>query len=169
MNAPKQAGLHAAERDDNDPDWQTFDIPGYKWFNDARHRVVDYLSRMPDVEDDKHTSSLRTSAEDSENDSDRHGDDEDFDENELARYSSRTAAIDFVAAQNVTDREELLFRAHRHASERTGRLPVPVAQRVVQDFVAAVGREASRVSSTGRRTAARTSSTVPDFPDELMF
>lgn len=53
----------------------------------------------------------------------------------------RTAAIDFVAAQNTADRQELLFRAHRHASDRTGQLPVPVAQRVVQAFVAAVNRE----------------------------
>ena len=53
----------------------------------------------------------------------------------------RTAAIDFVATQNTTDREELMFRAHRHASDRTGQLPVPTAQRVVQAFVAAVNRE----------------------------
>lgn len=79
----------------------------------------------------------------------------------------RTAAIDFVAAQNITDREELLFRAHRHASDRTGQLPVPTAQRVVQDFVAAVARE---VPSPARRTAPqRTASIVADFPDELMF
>lgn len=53
----------------------------------------------------------------------------------------RSAAIEFVAAENVTDREEVLFRAHRHASNLTGQLPVPVAQRVVQEFVAAVNRE----------------------------
>jgi hypothetical protein len=57
--------------------------------------------------------------------------------------SLRTAAIEFVAAENVTDREELLFRAHRHASNLTGQLPVPVAQRAVQSFVAAVNREFS--------------------------
>lgn len=82
----------------------------------------------------------------------------------------RTAAIDFVAAQNVTDRTELLFRAHRHASNLTGQLPVPVAQRVVQDFVAAVNREVSPSGPRGRKkTLRRTAATLPDFPDELMF
>lgn len=60
----------------------------------------------------------------------------------------RIAAINFVAAENVTDREELLFRAHRHASNLTGQLPVPVAQRVVQSFVAAVNREISRIAAS---------------------
>jgi hypothetical protein len=60
--------------------------------------------------------------------------------------SLRTAAIEFVVAENVTDREELLFRAHRHASNLTGQLPVPVAQRAVQSFVAAVSREFTAVS-----------------------
>lgn len=81
--------------------------------------------------------------------------------------SIRTAAIEFVAAENVTDREELLFRAHRHASNLTGQLPVPVAQRAVQAFVAAVSREfktASPPPTVSRRTAA-----VADFPDELMY
>lgn len=59
----------------------------------------------------------------------------------------RTAAIEFVAAENTTDRDELLFRAHRLAAEATGQLPVPVAQRVVQDFVAAVNREVLAASS----------------------
>jgi hypothetical protein len=80
----------------------------------------------------------------------------------------RTAAIDFVADQNVTDREELLFRAHRHASNLTCRMPVPVAQRVVQAFVAEVGREATALPAP-RRTVQRTAAVLPDFPDELMF
>lgn len=58
-----------------------------------------------------------------------------------ALMNLRTAAIDFLAEQNTGDREELLFRAHRHASNLTGQLPVPVAQRVVQSFVATVNRE----------------------------
>lgn len=80
----------------------------------------------------------------------------------------RTAAIEFVAAQNTTDRQELLFRAHRHASEQTGQLPVPAAQRVVQAFVAAVSREAAAAPAP-RRTTQRTAAVVADFPDELMF
>ena len=43
--------------------------------------------------------------------------------------------------------EELLFRAHRHASNLTCQLPVPVAQRVVQEFVATVNREAVRIAA----------------------
>lgn len=61
----------------------------------------------------------------------------------------RMSAIDFVASQNVTDREELLFRAHRHASDATCRLPVPVAQRVVQAFVAAVNQEIGKTAGCG--------------------
>jgi hypothetical protein len=60
----------------------------------------------------------------------------------------RSAAIEFIAAENVTDREELLFRAHRHASIKTASLPVPVAQRTVHEFVAAVSREAGRVAAS---------------------
>ena len=110
--------------------------------------------------------------------------------------SLRTAAINFVAAENVTDREELLFRAHRHASNLTGQLPVPTAQRAVQSFVAAVNREFSAArraensdpepdrhvdhdSKVDRivadnedeeltRWGSRTA-TVTDFPDELMY
>ena len=81
----------------------------------------------------------------------------------------RTAAIDFVAAQNVTDREELLFRAHRHASNLTGQLPVPVAQRVVQSFVAAVNREAGEQNFEARKKASVRTAAMADFPDELMF
>lgn len=84
------------------------------------------------------------------------------------KTSMRMAAIDFVANQNTTDRGELLFRAHRHASERTGTLPVPVAQRMVQAFVAEVNREAAALPQP-RRTAQRTAAVVADFPDELMF
>lgn len=58
-----------------------------------------------------------------------------------APMDNRIAAINFLAEQNTGDREELLFRAHRHASNLTGQLPVPVAQRVVRSFVAAVNRE----------------------------
>ena len=80
----------------------------------------------------------------------------------------RIAAIDFLATQNVTDREELLFRAHRHASNKTAQLPVPVAQRTVQAFVAAVNQEirpeAPRRVAPVQRTAA-----VSDFADELLF
>lgn len=83
--------------------------------------------------------------------------------------SMRTAAIDFLAGQNTDDREELLFRAHRHASDRTGQLPVPVAQRVVQGFVAAVGREIASAPKPSRAAGRRTAAAVPDFPDELMF
>lgn len=79
----------------------------------------------------------------------------------------RTAAIDFVAGQNSTDRQELLFRAHRHASDRTGQLPVPTAQRVVQAFVAAVSREIPRPRSTPRTAAAPAA--VADFDDALLF
>lgn len=82
--------------------------------------------------------------------------------------SLRVAAIDFLASQNVTDREELLFRAHRHASNKTAQLPVPVAQRTVQAFVAAVNQEirpeAPRRVAPVQRTAA-----VSDFADELLF
>jgi hypothetical protein len=60
---------------------------------------------------------------------------------------NRTAAIDFVAAQNTRDRDELLFRAHRHASQLTCRLTVPEAQRAVRAFVAAVNREALRTAA----------------------
>lgn len=60
----------------------------------------------------------------------------------------RVAAIDFIAGENVTDRGELLFRAHRHASNMTCRMPVPVAQRVVRDFVAAVNREIAAASKS---------------------
>jgi hypothetical protein len=59
----------------------------------------------------------------------------------------RSAAINFLAGQNTTDREELLFRAHRHASNLTGQLPVPVAQRAVQEFVATVSREAAKTAA----------------------
>lgn len=80
----------------------------------------------------------------------------------------RVAAIDFLAGQNVTDRQELLFRAHRHASEQTAQLPVPVAQRTVQAFVSAVNREirpeAPRKAAPVQRTAAGS-----DFADELLF
>lgn len=83
----------------------------------------------------------------------------------------RTAAINFVATQNTTDREELMFRAHRHASDRTGQLPVPTAQRVVQAFVAAVNREitAGGAPEGERKKSHRTAAVVADFPDELMF
>ena len=85
--------------------------------------------------------------------------------------SLRTAAIDFLAGQNTADRGELLFRAHRHASDRTGQLPVPAAQRVVQAFVAAVHREitAGGAPEGGRKKSHRTAAVVADFPDELMF
>lgn len=111
----------------------------------------------------------------------------------------RTAAIDFVAAQNTADRQELLFRAHRHASTLTGQLPVPVAQRVVQSFVAAVNREFLAVGQglnfkkkenpvactcggrnqynkdcpvcgdEARKKASIRTAALADFPDELMF
>lgn len=83
--------------------------------------------------------------------------------------NTRTAAIDFLAGQNTSDREELLFRAHRHASNQTGQMPVPVAQRVVQEFVAAVNREIASTPKPRRQATQRTAATVPDFPDELMF
>lgn len=88
---------------------------------------------------------------------------------EGARMNLRTAAIDFVAAQNTTDREELLFRAHRHASNLTGTLPVPVAQRTVQDFVAAVNREIPTAAKSEPKATMQRTAAVADFPDELMF
>lgn len=81
----------------------------------------------------------------------------------------RMGAIEFLADQNTTDREELLFRAHRHASNLTGQLPVPVAQRVVQKFVAAVNREIGSTPPQRPTRRARTAAVVADFPDELMF
>lgn len=83
------------------------------------------------------------------------------------KMSLRSAAIEFVAEQNVNDREELLFRAHRHASNLTGQLPVMTAQRMVQDFVAAVNREFVEEKPEPQKTV-RTAS-VNEFPDELMF
>lgn len=82
-------------------------------------------------------------------------------------YSSRVAAIEFLAAQNTDDRQELLFRAHRHASDRTGQLPVPVAQRAVQAFVAAVNREIPARRPAPRIAAAP--QVVADFDDALLF
>jgi hypothetical protein len=77
----------------------------------------------------------------------------------------RTAASKFLADQNTDDREELLFRAHRYASDRTGQLPVPTAQRVVQDFVSAVNAQIPR----RRRVAARPMNQHQDFADELLY
>lgn len=111
---------------------------------------------------------------------------------------SRSAAIDFLADQNTNDRQELLFRAHRHASDRTGQLPVPTAQRVVQAFVGAVSREIGRTAAednpedrecedcgaeagekcrpwcTGEAAhndekKSKKTSSIADFDDELMF
>ena len=79
--------------------------------------------------------------------------------------SHRLAAIEFLADQNTDDREELLFRAHRHASEQTGQLPVPVAQRVVRDFVAAVNAQIPR----RRVQASRPVTQFQDFSDELLY
>ena len=81
----------------------------------------------------------------------------------------RIAAINFLADQNTNDRGELLFRAHRHASDRTGQMPVPVAQRVVQGFVSAVNREIAAAPLPRRQATRRTAATMPDFPDGLMF
>lgn len=75
-------------------------------------------------------------------------DDDDHYTNRTGSTMNRTAAIDFVAAQNTRDRDELLFRAHRHASQLTCRLTVPEAQRAVRAFVAAVNREALRTAAT---------------------
>jgi hypothetical protein len=75
----------------------------------------------------------------------RHDDDHHTDK--TGSTMNRTAAIDFVAAQNTRDRDELLFRAHRHASQLTCRLTVPEAQRAVRAFVAAVNREALRTAA----------------------
>jgi hypothetical protein len=83
------------------------------------------------------------------------------------KTSMRTAAITFLAGQNTADRQELLFRAHRHAADRTGQLPVPTAQRVVQAFVAAVNREIPRTRPAARRASAPAA--VADFDDQLLF
>lgn len=90
-----------------------------------------------------------------------------FDDDDPARYSAlKVAAIEFVAAQNTADRGELMFRAHRHASDRTGQLPREQARRVVKAFVAAVADQAPRPRRT--RTAAAPA-TLPDFDDQLLF
>lgn len=75
-------------------------------------------------------------------------DDDDHYTDRTGSTMNRTAAIDFVAAQNTRDRDELLFRAHRHASQLTCRLTVPEAQRAVRAFVAAVNREALRTAAS---------------------
>lgn len=82
-------------------------------------------------------------------------------------YSSlRVAAIEFVAAQNTADRGELMFRAHRHASNLTGQLPVAQARDAVKAFVAAVAAEAPRPR---RQRTAAAPATVADFDDQLLF
>lgn len=80
--------------------------------------------------------------------------------------SLRLAAIEFVDAQNTTDRGELMYRAHRHASDLTGQLPVAQAREVVKAFVAAVRAEAPPVRQS--RTASAPT-TLPDFDDQLLF
>lgn len=77
----------------------------------------------------------------------------------------RTAAMKFLSEQNTDDRQELLFRAHRHASNLTGQLPVPVAQRMVRDFVAAVNAQIPR----RRVQASRPVTQFQDFSDELLY
>lgn len=89
------------------------------------------------------------------------------DDEKAEKTSMRVAAINFLADQNTADRQELLFRAHRHAAERTGQLPVPTAQRVVQAFVAAVSREIPRTRPAARKAAA--APVVADFDDQLLF
>lgn len=64
-----------------------------------------------------------------------------------ALMNLRTAAIDFLAEQNTGDREELLFRAHRHASNLTGQMPVSTAQHMIRDFVAAVNYEIGKTAA----------------------
>lgn len=53
----------------------------------------------------------------------------------------RMAAIEFLAEQNTSDRDELLFRAHRHAVNLTGQLSAIQSARACQLFVGAVDHE----------------------------
>lgn len=66
----------------------------------------------------------------------------------------RVAAAAFVADQNTTDRGELMYRAHRHASNLTGQLPVVQAREVVKAFVAAVNREIGQTAAIDHRMSA---------------
>lgn len=102
-------------------------------------------------------------------------DDEDYDDegqyiNASLRHL-RIAAAAFVDAQNTTDRGELMYRAHRHASDLTGQLTREQSREVVKAFVAAVRREAGSQpeAGAGRGMGQRTAGVLPDFPDELMF
>ena len=72
--------------------------------------------------------------------------------------------VEFLADQNTRrPRGAARFPPHRHASEQTGQLPVPVAQRDGPDFVAAVNAQRSR----GRVQASRPVTQFQDFSDEL--
>lgn len=78
----------------------------------------------------------------------------------------RAAARAFLADQNTTDRDELLTRARRHATDRTGTLSRRHAALLVGAFLSEVDAQASRP----RRTAARPRrAAVADFDAALMF
>ena len=79
----------------------------------------------------------------------------------------RLLAAEFVAAQGgVTDRDELAFRAARHADNQTGTWERTAAAQARKLFVAALAAEAPR--SRPRRTASAPA-VLADFDDQLLF
>lgn len=93
--------------------------------------------------------------------------DGDYEGRHRAEASLRVAAHEFVDAQGgLTDPQELSYRAARHVTERTGQWSAADQQKAVRAFTGAVLKAASERPAP---KMVRTSSTLPDFADHLLF
>ena len=72
----------------------------------------------------------------------------------------------FLADQNVDDREELLYRARRHAATLTSTWSPEASQRTAAAFT---DRVASLIPSMPRVAATEAPTSFEDFDDQLMF
>lgn len=72
----------------------------------------------------------------------------------------------FLAEQNVDDREELLFRAHRHAATLTSTWSPEASQRTAAAFTE---RVASLIPSRPRVASAQPVTEIADFDDQLLY
>lgn len=82
------------------------------------------------------------------------------------RFALRQAALDFIASEDTSDRNELLVRAERLVEAQTSTWSADASARTVHAFVTAVGDQIPRVQQTARQASAEQ---FADFEDHLMF
>lgn len=133
-----------------DTEWHRIPHPGAPWTDEQRQRNIDFRRehRHPDDLWIAHRVASTGGTMDT-----------------LNRFLA-LGPREFIAEQNTDDREELLFRARRHAATLTSTWPQEASAQVVAAFAAGVDKLASR---RPRRQASRPVTHVPDFPDSLFF